>query len=197
VCVDTVNSIKSRSAKDHETTYQAILERLRAGSLIHADETKVAIEGADRYVWVFTNLEEVAFVYGNTREAKTPQEVLRDFRGVLVSDFYAAYDGFDCAHQKCLIHLMRDINEDLRFPEPTVNIKDIAHKYHHAELEEEKKIGKSKWKELISEAKKDKGKGAGKSDLGTQHGTEAQRAEAPGTKEPEDVAKTHRAPGPR
>ena len=32
VCVDTVNSIKSRSAKDHETTYQAILERLRAGS---------------------------------------------------------------------------------------------------------------------------------------------------------------------
>jgi hypothetical protein len=50
----------------------------------------------------------------------------------------------------------------MKFPEPTVNIKDIAHKYHHAELEEEKKIGKSKWKELITEAKKDKGKGVGK-----------------------------------
>ncbi len=74
----------------------------------------MTIEGANRYVWVFTSFEEVAFVYGGTREAKTPQEVLRNFRNVLVSDFYAAYDSFDCAHQKCLIHLMRDINEDLR-----------------------------------------------------------------------------------
>jgi predicted RecB family nuclease len=129
VCVDTVNSIKSRSAKGHENTYQAILERLRAGSLIHADETKVVIEGADRYVWVFTNLEEVAFVYGDTREAKIPQEVLRDFRGVLVSDFYAAYDGFDCAHQKCLIHLMRDINEDLRKQPFNEEMKHIAYSF--------------------------------------------------------------------
>jgi len=32
---------------------------------------------------------------------------------VLVSDFYAAYDAMDCAQQKCLIHLMRDLNDDL------------------------------------------------------------------------------------
>jgi hypothetical protein len=127
--VDTVNNIKSRSAKDYETTYQAILERLRAGSLIHADETKVTIEGANRYVWVFTNLEEVAFVYGDSREAKTPQEVLRDFRGVLVSDFYAAYDSIDCAHQKCLIHLMRDINEDLLKQPFNEEMKEIAYNF--------------------------------------------------------------------
>ena len=56
----------------------------------------------------------------------------------------------------------------MKFPEPTVNIKEIAHKYHHAELEEERKIGKSEWKELIADAKKGKGKGAGKSDVGTR-----------------------------
>jgi hypothetical protein len=28
----------------------------------------------------------------------------------LVSDFYAAYDGLDCTQQRCLIHLMRDMN---------------------------------------------------------------------------------------
>jgi PPK2 family polyphosphate:nucleotide phosphotransferase len=43
----------------------------------------------------------------------------------------------------------------MQFPEPTVNIKEIARKYHHAELDEENKIGKSKWKE--AEAKRDKG----------------------------------------
>jgi Transposase IS66 family len=71
----------------------------------------------------------VAFVYGDSREAKTPQEVLRDFRGVLVSDFYAAYDSIDCAHQKCLIHLMRDINEDLLKQPFNEEMKEIAYSF--------------------------------------------------------------------
>jgi hypothetical protein len=36
--------------------------------------------------------------------------MLKDFKGVLVSDFYLAYDGLDCLQQRCLIHLMRDMN---------------------------------------------------------------------------------------
>ena len=39
--------------------------------------------------------------------------MLKDFHGVLVSDFYAAYDAINCPQQKCLIHLMRDINQDI------------------------------------------------------------------------------------
>jgi hypothetical protein len=39
--------------------------------------------------------------------------MLRDFSGVLVSDFYAAYDAVECPQQKCLIHLIRDLNDDL------------------------------------------------------------------------------------
>jgi Transposase IS66 family len=31
----------------------------------------------------------------------------------LVSDFYAVYDAINCPQQKCLIHLIRDLNEDL------------------------------------------------------------------------------------
>jgi hypothetical protein len=38
---------------------------------------------------------------------------LHDFQGVLVSDFYAGYDAIECAQQKCLVHLLRDINEDV------------------------------------------------------------------------------------
>ena len=40
-------------------------------------------------------------------------EVLAGFQGVLVSDFYGGYDAVPCEQQKCLIHLMRDINEDV------------------------------------------------------------------------------------
>jgi hypothetical protein len=39
--------------------------------------------------------------------------MLRGFAGVLVSDFYTAYDSLDCPQQKCLIHLLRDLNEDI------------------------------------------------------------------------------------
>ena len=29
----------------------------------------------------------------------------------MVSDFFSAYDGLPCLHQRCLIHLMRDMNQ--------------------------------------------------------------------------------------
>ncbi len=65
------------------------------------------------YVWVFANLEEVVFMYRPTREGDFLKEMLKDFKGVLLSDFYAAYDGITCPQQKCLIHLMRDMNQEL------------------------------------------------------------------------------------
>jgi Transposase IS66 family len=39
--------------------------------------------------------------------------LLKNFHGVLVSDFYSAYDTIGCPQQKCLIHLIRDINQEL------------------------------------------------------------------------------------
>jgi len=58
-------------------------------------------------------MEEVAYFYTETREGEYVQSLLKDFKGVLVSDFYAAYDGINCPQQKCLIHLIRDINNAL------------------------------------------------------------------------------------
>ena len=46
---------------------------------------------------------------------------------------------------------------DMRFPEPTVDLKAIARQYHHAEQEEEKKIGKKQWQQLLA-AKEKQGK---------------------------------------
>ena len=40
-------------------------------------------------------------------------ERLAGFEGVLVSDFFTAYDSIECPQQKCLIHLIRDMNEDV------------------------------------------------------------------------------------
>jgi hypothetical protein len=108
-----VNRQKERAAQVYEDTYKGILNKIVTGKLIHADETKISIEGKDAFVWVFTNLEEVAYYYTKTREGDFLHELLREFRGVLVSDFYTAYDSINCPQQKCLIHFLRDLNDDL------------------------------------------------------------------------------------
>jgi len=124
-----INHMKAREAGRYQATYRAILERISAGKLVHADETKVGINGKDGYAWVFTNLEEVAFIYSETRDSSTAQDVLRNFRGVLVSDFYAGYDSIDCAQQKCLIHLIRDMNDDLCKQPFNEEMKDLAQEF--------------------------------------------------------------------
>jgi predicted RecB family nuclease len=101
-----VYDIKSQMAEKYTPTYHGILRQIAKGSLIHADETKGVVKGGGHYVWVFANLTTVAYVYAESREAAILEDVLAGFSGVLVSDFYAAYDSIPCAQQKCLIHLM-------------------------------------------------------------------------------------------
>jgi hypothetical protein len=73
----------------------------------------VDLRGRKGYVWVLSSMEHVYFFYRDSREGAFLKEMLAGFRGVLVSDFYTAYDSLDCPQQKCLIHLLRDLNEDL------------------------------------------------------------------------------------
>lgn len=110
---DAVHNLKIAAARYYADTLQAILTKLAAGHVLHVDETRVSVKGKAAYVWVLTNLHEVAYVYSDTREGEFVEAMLREFRGVLVSDFYAVYDALDCPQQKCLIHLMRDLNAEI------------------------------------------------------------------------------------
>ena len=53
-----------------------------------------------------------------TRAGKVIRRLLgRAFGGTLVSDFYSAYATMDCKKQKCLVHLLRELNESAeKFP---------------------------------------------------------------------------------
>jgi predicted RecB family nuclease len=109
----TPNSFKADAARTYQCTYDDLLKRLCKGRLLHADETRVSVMGKDCYVWVLTSMEEVVYFYTPTREGSTIQILLKDFSGVLVSDFYAVYDAIGCSQQKCLIHFIRDLNDEL------------------------------------------------------------------------------------
>ena len=109
----TIARIKSDAANYYSETYTNLLKKLQRGKLIHADETSVRLKKGSGYVWVLTSFEEIIYFYADTREGSKLKEYLKEFSGVLVSDFYSVYDAIDCSQQKCLIHLMRDLNDAL------------------------------------------------------------------------------------
>jgi predicted RecB family nuclease len=109
----TLNTLKTRVADQYRITTTNILDRIVNGRLVHADETRANIKGSLAYVWVVTNLKEVVYILSESREGEVIQELLSGFKGVLVTDFYAAYETIACPQQKCLIRLMRDLNGEI------------------------------------------------------------------------------------
>jgi predicted RecB family nuclease len=108
-----ISDQKSRASLFYQETYERILSRIISGHVVHADETRIRLRDREGYVWVLASLHEVTYFYTDTREGSTIQRLLQDFKGTLVSDFYPVYDSISCVQQKCLIHLIRDLNEDI------------------------------------------------------------------------------------
>ena len=94
-------------------TETLLLRQILASPFVHTDETKISIEGRQNYVWVLTDGTHVVFQLTETRETTLLRKTLQSYEGVLISDFYPGYDSFPCRQQKCLSHLIRDLNDDL------------------------------------------------------------------------------------
>jgi hypothetical protein len=120
---------KGAVAEYFKTGYEKILKDLLRGRLIHIDETTVNLQKDKGYVWVLASTESVYFFYRTSREGSFLADMLQRFKGVLVSDFYTAYDALDMLQQRCLIHLMRDMNDDLLKHPFDDELKSIANKF--------------------------------------------------------------------
>lgn len=48
---------------------------------------------------------------------------------MLISDFYSGYDSLPCKQQKCLVHLIRDLNGDFRKNQFNVELKFIITRF--------------------------------------------------------------------
>ncbi len=109
-------------------TYEALLKSILCGELMHIDETEVIIKGKAEKgcVWVVTSMQAVYFFYKESRKGLFLEEMLQGFSGVVVSDFFTAYDTLKCPQQKCVIHLLRDINEDLMKSPFDQELRDVV-----------------------------------------------------------------------
>ena len=88
-----------------------VLDRIRASPVVHADETGWRQDGANGYVWTFTTPAERYFLRRGRNKEVVDEALGESFNGVLVSDFYAAYNHYPGPKQRCWAHLLRDIHD--------------------------------------------------------------------------------------
>jgi predicted RecB family nuclease len=131
IFVDGSRMMRARHAMTavYEGLYSSILESLLKENTLHVDETSVKLRGVKGYVWVLASMDKVYYFYKPSREGSFLQEMLRSFSGVLISDFYTAYDSLACEQQKCLVHFVRDIDEDLLKNPFDTELKCIAQEF--------------------------------------------------------------------
>ena len=88
------------------------LELLRQAEVVHADETGWRIDGKNVWAWCFCNPQLAVFLIDQRRSSEVLIEALGEsLPGVLVTDFYAAYNRIDARKQRCLTHLLRELHQ--------------------------------------------------------------------------------------
>src|SRR3954454_16495319 len=95
--------------------YEAHKKIVLACGYLHADETPLKVLDENKkgtthqgYYWVYHNSKDklVLFDYRKGRGREGPDDILKDYKGYLQTDGYAAYDDFDKRPGITLIHCM-------------------------------------------------------------------------------------------
>lgn len=103
------------AARKGSGEYQNLLSQIRESPVVNADETGGRENGTNGYFWSLSTKDAHVLLYRKSRGAKVVEEITgkesEKFAGVLVTDFYAAYNTYSGFHQRCWVHFLRDIHE--------------------------------------------------------------------------------------
>ena len=112
VSVGQVVALVEGVARRGKAVVEGFKQQIRGSPVVNGDETTWREDGLNGYVWSFSTDKVRYFLYRKSRSAEIVKEVLGEhFDGVVVSDFYAAYNAHLGMHQRCWVHLLRDIHE--------------------------------------------------------------------------------------
>ena len=98
-----------------QAAYEALRTQARASPVLHMDETGWRENGDNGYIWELATGGATPvriYVYDERRAGAVRADLLGgQFTGVLICDFYAAYNGHVGRIQRCWVHLLRDLHE--------------------------------------------------------------------------------------
>jgi transposase len=112
----------------------------QGSAVVHADETGWRENGQNGYIWTLVTRGPEAVCYYEYSASRSHHVILRllgdRFRGVLVTDFYAAYNLVPGRHQRCWVHLLRDLHalkeEQLEIPVVLAWASEVRQLYNEA-----------------------------------------------------------------
>jgi transposase len=93
--------------------YEQIQREAMEAAVLFADETGWRVNGKTRWLWCFAAARLTYYMIHRSRGHPALLEFFTaEFAGVLVSDFWGAYNAVACAlRQTCLVHLLRDLKQ--------------------------------------------------------------------------------------
>jgi len=78
------------------------------------DETGWKISGTNHWLWAAVNSRLAYYKIDRSRGSKVAKLIIpENYKGVVVSDFYSAYNKLTTRKQKCLVHLLREMKRCL------------------------------------------------------------------------------------
>lgn len=84
----------------------------KTSAVLHADETGWRMNGKTWWLWCFANKLTCYYLLDPSRGSPALEKFFAEaFDGVLVTDFWAAYDAFCRERQCCLVHLLRELEK--------------------------------------------------------------------------------------
>ena len=106
----TVDAILGRTATALEEPHEDLLDHIRCAAAVNIDETGWRLKGKRRTLWgAITEVAAVFRIAPDRHEREALALLGEDFEGVVGSDRWWAYRGFDPARrQVCWSHLIRD-----------------------------------------------------------------------------------------
>lgn len=93
--------------------YQRLMESLKQGAFIHADETGWKVDGKNRWLWKFSNKRVSISHIDASRGQKVVEKIIgATYAGTLIADFLSAYNKLAAKNkQRCLVHILRDLDK--------------------------------------------------------------------------------------
>src|ERR1022692_3644145 len=98
--------------------YEQLKEELRREASIHGDETSWRIKGRNHWLWAFLGRWSVVYEVDRSRGKDVPRKVIGDYRGIVISDSWGAWNQIGVRWQCCLVHYLRELEDTVRYKNP-------------------------------------------------------------------------------
>lgn len=107
ISVGGIQRIIDRSSEALEPVYDEIGKQARQKEVNHIDETSWFQSGKLNWLWTMVNHTVAFFMVHPNRSKKAFEQLIDDWKGILVSDNYGVYVNWINSRQSCLAHYIR------------------------------------------------------------------------------------------